>query len=120
MTHYSSRRRSSHRSRRSHRSRSRRSRRSHSHSHSRSRSRSPRLSNDGTRKFGGSKSSMGADLAAWNKRMAKIYKVAPISKATQAAAKPAAPPSGSAQRHASGQHVAAQARGMNASSTSTS
>ena len=103
----SSRRRSSRRSRRSHRSPHRSPHRSRSRSH-------------GTRKWGGGSKAMGKDLAAWNKRMAKVHGVAPISKAAQAAAKPAAPPSGSAQRQASGQHVAAQSRGMNASSTSTS
>ena len=85
-------------------SRRRSSHRSHSHSRSHSRS-------HGTRKMGGAK--MGKELKAWNKHMHKTTGVRPISMATENAAKTKAPPTGSAQREASGQHVAAQSRGMN-------
>ena len=64
---------------------------------------------------GGAK--MGKELKAWMKRQQKATGIPPISKATIAATKTNPQANGSAQRSESSKHVAAQARGLNSSSS---
>lgn len=64
---------------------------------------------------GGAK--MGKELKAWMKRQQKATGITPISKATIAATKTKPQANGSAQRSESSKHVAAQARGLNSSSS---
>ena len=64
---------------------------------------------------GGAK--MGKELKAWMKRQQKATGIPPISKATIAATKTNPQSTGSAQRSESSKHVAAQARGLNSSSS---
>jgi len=60
---------------------------------------------------------MGKELKAWIKRQQKATGIAPISKATIAATKTKSQATGSEQRSESSKYAAAQARGLNSSSS---